>query len=361
MKAPFSSISYMPHLDGVRAVAVTAVLLEHWGSGLPEPIRTIVQTLDTSLWGVECFFVLSGFLITLILLKDKETSASIPTALGHFYTRRVLRIFPAYYLILFLMLFFTGESGGAIFIHGLYLTNLYGSVHNEWLQPGGHFWSLALEEQFYLLWPLIVLTLPIRKLAVISIALCIVAPASRLLIYLFIGEHHLAIFMFPTTALDLLCFGSLIAIVKHESSALDFRRYSQILTRVGLAALIVYLAVVFLARDSLFFAVFGRTISAILFGAFVVNAANGFSGITAKTLGSPMVIWFGMVSYGVYIIHPFIPEIYRELGSYLGFDMSLWGVYYIRYPIMFLAMLAVVALSYYFFERPIRNLKRQFS
>ncbi len=227
MKAPVSSISYMPHLDGVRAVAVTAVILEHWGSGLPEPIRTIVKTLDTSLWGVECFFVLSGFLITLIILKDKEKSASIPTALGHFYTRRVLRIFPAYYLTLFLMLFFTDGSGGAMLIHALYLTNLYGSVTNEWLQPGGHFWSLAVEEQFYLFWPVIILTLSIRKIAIISIALCIVAPVSRLLIYLFIGENHIAIFMFPTTALDLLCFGSLIAIVKHQSCVQDFRRYSQ--------------------------------------------------------------------------------------------------------------------------------------
>jgi len=321
----------------------------------------IVKTLDTSLWGVECFFVLSGFLITLIILKDKETSASIPTALGHFYTRRVLRIFPAYYLTLFLLLFLADGSGGAVLIHALYFTNIYGSIHNEWLSPGGHFWSLALEEQFYVFWPLLVLTLPIRKLAVISIALCIVAPASRLFIYFFIGDHHLAIFMFPTTALDLLCFGSLIAIVKHQSCVQEFRRYAQILTIVGLTALIIYLALVFQARNTLFFAVFGRTISAIIFGAFVVNAANGFSGITEKVLGNPMVIWFGMVSYGAYIVHPFIPEIYSELGTQLDFDMNVWGAYYIRYPTMFLAMLVIVAFSYYLFERPIRNFKRRFS
>jgi peptidoglycan/LPS O-acetylase OafA/YrhL len=192
-------------------------------------------------------------------------------------------------------------------------------------------------------------------------ALCIVAPVSRLFIYLFMGDPHLAVFMFPTTALDLLCFGSLLAIIKHESSREDFQRYSRILAFVGLAAFFAYLAMVFLLRGSLLFAVFGRTVSAVLFGAFVVSAANGFSGISARMLGNSLVIWFGMVSYGVYIVHPFIPKLYAKLGVFLGFDMSIWGVYYIRYPLMLLAMLAVVALSYYFFERPIRGLKKRFT
>jgi len=89
-------IKYMIHLDGIRVFAVGGVILEHWASGLPKIIREFVHSIDFGGLGVECFFVLSGFLITLIMLDGKDADQSIYKSLGHFYVRRILRIFPAY-------------------------------------------------------------------------------------------------------------------------------------------------------------------------------------------------------------------------------------------------------------------------
>jgi peptidoglycan/LPS O-acetylase OafA/YrhL len=150
----------MAQLDGLRAVAVGAVMLQHFwlGAGL----------FDFGAMGVRLFFVLSGFLITGILLKSRElldSGEQRPSfALGRFYIRRFLRIFPLYYAVLLaawlLRLWGTrGEMGW----HLAYLTNVDLFLRGRWWGDISHFWSLAVEEQFYLVWPLVILLAPRRR------------------------------------------------------------------------------------------------------------------------------------------------------------------------------------------------------
>ena len=347
----------MRQLDGIRAFAVIGVIFDHWSGALPRSLRKVSEALDLSRLGVECFFVLSGFLITLILLQSKKANLPTGIALGHFYVRRILRIFPVYYVTLLVAFFFTNGIRETIAWHGLYLTNIYTSWYGKWPPAGGHFWSLAVEEQFYLLWPLMVLTLPLRTIRVVTISLCLLAPSSRFIFFLFHADNHLLIYTSPIAALDLLCFGGLLACMEHE--AVDFRakKTNRLINICGLIALFSYSALFLYAHDSMPFIVFGRTLVAISFGAVILSASRGLSGVPNWLLGNPVIVWVGTISYGLYIFHPFISQTYLSIGNIFGVDLRVIPSY-IRIPIWSAMLLVITAVSYYFFETPIRGLKR---
>jgi peptidoglycan/LPS O-acetylase OafA/YrhL len=353
-----AAVGYMPHLDGIRAIAVGAVIVEHWASGMPSTLRNIIASLDLGGWGVECFFVLSGFLITLLLLQAKESQQAFGTALGHFYGRRVLRIFPAYYLALGLLAAFATDSLDALWWHVFYLGNIYPLWHGTFVPVGGHFWSLALEEQFYLFWPLIVLWLPYRKLVYAALALMLLGPATRWLLWQGMGEIHLSMWTFPTTALDLLAFGALLACVKHERQLSVDAAFVRRISWVGLAALVTYGIAFGIGRNTGEFVIVGRSLLALVFGALILRASFGVTGPAKAILGNPIVVWLGLISYGLYIYHPFVPHLYAAALDQFGLPSDVWGVYYIRYPLLTAVLLAVTAASFYVWEQPIRRFRR---
>lgn len=348
----------MIQLDGIRAFAVGGVILEHWASGFPRSLRNSVQALDLGGLGVECFFVLSGFLITLILLNAKDQNRSFRTELGHFYLRRVLRIFPAYYAALFVTSILFDDMRHVVGWHAFYLSNLYPLWYGAWPPIGGHFWSLSVEEQFYLFWPLIVLVLPMKKVMLVAIAGCILAPVSRLMIWHIAGNP--ASVTVTTTALDLLCFGAFLACVKHKIGLPDDSLLTRRLQIAGLISLSLYAVLYFGFKHSLLNLVFGRTLTAIVFGALIATAANGFKGPIRLILENSFIVWLGVISYGLYIFHPFIPNVYILILNSLGLGTETFGIYYIRYPLLTILLFAVTTSSYYLLERPIQRLRKYF-
>lgn len=356
-----SSVGYMAHLDGIRAFAIGGVILEHWASGLPRQIREIVARLDFAGWGVECFFVLSGFLITLLLLNSKTKHQSFTTALGHFYSRRVLRIFPAYYLVLLISIITYPPMRDFFGWHAFYLSNFYPLWHDKFTPIGAHFWSLAVEEQFYLFWPLIVLLVSTRKVMYIALALCVLAPLSRLVLWYSMGGIHLSMWTFSTTAFDLLGFGAFLACVKHQFGLAANDVFVRRIRLAGLAALLVYIAALSELRDTVEFAVLARSLLALIFGALILHASFGFTGPTKHILGNKVVVWLGVISYGLYIYHLFVPSLYLYALGIIGLSPDIWGVYYIRYPLLLVLLLAITVTSFYFWEQPIRRYRRNFA
>jgi peptidoglycan/LPS O-acetylase OafA/YrhL len=156
------------------------VLLQHWFS------FEFVKTFYLGLQGVLLFFALSGFLITNILLKNKQEVENGTTTnakvLKTFYFRRTLRIFPIYYLtLIFLYLFsFKGLDGKTIW-YALYASNIYTFIHQKWDGIIGPLWSLAVEEQFYLVWPFLILLVPAKRLMYFFIGCILSAPVLRLI------------------------------------------------------------------------------------------------------------------------------------------------------------------------------------
>lgn len=336
----------IPSLDGLRGIAVLMVMLNHTGdarSGWFGQIASFGQT------GVDLFFVLSGFLITRILIESRGEDAF----LRNFYARRVLRIWPLYYAFLVLTYFVFPRfdlAPEASFDrqawYWLYLQNLPTPVRSWDVSEGpGHFWSLAVEEHFYLVWPWIVAWAVPRRLWIWALAAIVVSVALRVVF----THQRLGIYYFTPCRLDGLALGALLAIVESRGRLQRWRG--------------VWIAGFWLSALALFFLwpkIGGRgapwvqgskffVISALYAGLIGIAATS--SGALSAVLRSRALVECGKVSYGMYVYHVVCFEIARRIGVGHGF---LWAV------CAFALTFAVAELSFRVFERPFLAWKTRF-
>lgn len=280
----------IPALDGLRALAIAAVFLHH-AFRLP------------LLWaGVDVFFVLSGFLITGILLDRKAKSGPYFTP---FYERRARRILPAYFIALLVLSLLTGWAWLRRWYWFVFLlTNIGESIQRSQfsLQP---MWSLAVEEQFYLLWPLVVLLVSIKHLRWICIAALFAVPLLRVLCTpLF--PNHFAIYYLTPFRMDLLCAGALLAILWREDSprVLSFSRWWWVLVAFGIGFLLWVnrfpqwhtQSNSRTANGALF------SITLLISAGLLLGALRG-RGLFAGVLSLAPLRYLGIISYSMYLIH----------------------------------------------------------
>ncbi|SMG02233.1 O-antigen acetylase [Burkholderia singularis] len=315
-------------LDGLRAFAVLSVFFHH--------------ALKVPLWiGVDLFFVLSGFLITGILLERKACGQSY---FGYFYARRARRILPPYLLLLAVSsLLFGVEWVRHWPWYAFFLTNLglsLGSIGHDSLNV---LWSLAVEEQFYLLWPFVVLLCPIRVLAWIAGALIVAAPAMRAIVTPWFSSSWPVYYLTPFR-MDLLAAGALLAIaITRDRHALEpYYGAAAALALAALAALVclhlsyprLRAAHTPLSNAALY------SISVALCTSIVVIALRG-RGMVQRVLTHPVLVYIGSVSYSIYLVH--VSMLY-----------ALWPLHWNRYLTTLLALAATLTyatVSWYGFER----------
>lgn len=347
---------YMPQLDGLRAIAVFGVLITHY---LPQD-HMVRMIAPWGAMGVQLFFTLSGFLITGILLRCRgyveHSDQTLGFTLKRFYIRRTLRIFPLFYLIIAATAALNiGEVRENILWHVFYLSNVGMSLEGRGFGDSTHFWSLAVEEQFYLLWPLVALTIPRRWMVPAILALICVGPVSRLGISL-TDMPWVARSWLPVTCFDSLLAGALLAVFYSDDAWLRHKkRLTQIGFWVGVPASIVLIAgrhwdPIGSAADLLL----GRTAQALAAIWLIDKAASGFSGTVGKLLCNRVLIYIGSISYGIYVIHNFVPDLIAPLGidngTPLGLRFVLWSV----------ATIALASISWHLFEKPINACKDRY-
>jgi peptidoglycan/LPS O-acetylase OafA/YrhL len=363
--------TYMPQLDALRAFAVVAVLVTHlFYAGSQRAV------LPWGFFGVRLFFVLSGFLITGILLDCKRFveagEQSVGFTLRRFYVRRALRILPCFYAAVVIVAF-AGlyQMRQAMTWHFVYLSNfLYAGDPGKWsVQPGFHFWSLAVEEQFYLVWPLLVLAVPRRKLAAVTLAAIIIAPLYRAAGVL-AGWSEVAITTLPFGCLDTLAAGALLALLQRDAAL------RQRLAWLGRPLLLVaaILAVCLLSMRALdghwaaqhlpmrFYPVWiiGQDlVLAVLFGALIAGAARGIGGVAGRVLLLPPLLWIGKISYGTYVYHVFLVYPFVRYGHHVGYKLPHGGWH--AFVMVSAATIVVASASWLLMERPINSLKRYLS
>lgn len=331
---------YRPQLDSLRAIAVAMVALHHW-----EAFRIGGRELQLGFLGVALFFVLSGYLITGILLGVDRRRRQAPEPVGivkpivAFYLRRFLRLFPAYYFFLFV----TWVTGVLTWENGLgwylaYAANIR-IMREGWDVAVPHLWSLAVEEQFYLLAPIAVLGLKRRSLVALMVGTVAV------------GLYSLPMAaVVPPGAFVGLLVGCLLAV-----GADSDRRWPDRLGRVWPIVFAVWIAVYALSDESRpSYAAF-RLLAFIALAGLIWKAANGYRGPIARVLEWGPVLWLGRLSYGFYLWH----LVAKNVIVYAGFDYEAAPMA-IRLAVVSAATTAVVALSWRIVERPFLDLKDRF-
>jgi peptidoglycan/LPS O-acetylase OafA/YrhL len=343
---------FMPQLDGLRTYAVALVCLLHW-------VR--LGWLPWGKLGVNLFFVLSGFLITRILLNTRSRGAegSRLHEIRIFYVRRYLRITPVFYGTL-AILFVTGSIiiRNTLTWHLFYLSNFLFASMGPSLEYVSHFWSLAVEEQFYLVWPWIVIFLPARHLRAGILSLIVAAPLFRFMTGVF---HQPVIGALPIASFDTLGMGAYLAYLgwEEQRTGVPFNRKAfGALALAGLALFALIAGLNLRGDTSLVF--LEDTAMAAFFGWLVLSASAGFRGKFAFVVENRVVLYLGKISYGLYIFHNLMPYVVMRLAKIPQLSSLLAHGLSVRIPLFIILTVAVSAGSWHIFEKPINNLKRFF-
>jgi peptidoglycan/LPS O-acetylase OafA/YrhL len=358
-------------LDGLRAIAVLLVMASHFERFIAPAawIMPLKIFMSYGWTGVDLFFALSGFLITGILLATRTDRHYLTT----FYARRAIRIFPIYYTtLIFVLLFVTLLPSFSDRVPPKSQWPLYFVFATNWIPvfsgvwpPNviGHFWSLAVEEQYYLVWPFVILLLARRTVATVAVSLAFAALVARCIVVIGHGPS-VAVDLSTFTRCDSLALGSLGAIYYAKRRNEAGLKLGQIATlSIGLFIVIL----ISLRTESIkieFWQTAGFSLLAIGFGALVTHLAftDGKATLSQRILQAKSMRTIGRYSYGMYVYHVpvlglcevlLLHRLPPELQRNVAFDI----VY-----ILFLAAFtfAVASLSYEIFERKVLVLKNRF-
>ncbi|GFO56851.1 acyltransferase [Geomonas sp. Red276] len=348
----------MKQLDAIRTFGVFGVFYVHFVSThLPKP-TIFGHEIFLGSTVLDAFFVMSGYLITGILLKGRSDfeagRISLSTAFKQFYVRRSLRIFPIFYLTLAAgWLLDIPPVRDSIGWHLGYLSNIYLADHGWELGSVTHLWSLSVEEQFYLLWPLLVLLTPKRALPVALVAVIGVAPLFRYYC-LVAGTNSILPFVHALGNLDMLAIGAVLAYLKtyRRSRPEAVAKVMSFCLWVG-GGLFVLDAILLTFEVAGAFSVFSRTFEAMAFCWAFNKATDGFTGPLGTFLEWKPFLFLGKISYGLYLYHNFVPYVAKPyLLEPLHLDFLVSGLIgkYITYSII---TVGVATASWYLIEVPI--------
>lgn len=328
----------IPALNGIRAVSVIAVMLYHfdvkWGSGH---------------YGVMFFFVLSGFLITHLLLKENAKTGTI--SIRDFYIRRSLRIFPAFYVFLAvyitaLLLVRKPVLWDQMLASATYVRNYFEALWHREPTQAMHTWSLAVEEQFYLLWPFLFVRLRKNLPLLLKYLVAFIAVVwiyRGILSFLGLGKNYIY-YAFDTRA-DALAIGCAMSI----AIVLGKSQLGPVISRIWIGAAAMAAVIGFRVATEMgiphFNAVIVNSVVPVLFAILIVSAIRFHESPLYSWLDHPLMRFTGVISYPLYLYHVLADNVANRLPEWL------------RLPAEFAVSFALATLSYYCVERYFLRLK----
>jgi len=363
-------LDHRPQLDGARFFSVFIVMIYHHFAMLQGQHRFFDMTTF-----IVFFFVLSGYLITKILfvakeLGEKEGISKMNVAFD-FLFRRTLRIFPAYYVYLFLMMLLP--------VGGLYLRNhagmFFGYLSNFQIYSDQiwetfatpHLWTLAVEEQFYLMWPWLILFLPNKFLPKIFSGLIVAGILFRFLYASFVPgavTENVPVTVLTPACLDGFGYGALLAYVH------VFEKMRNPWLRKLFYAIIPVYILLSVSGTNIYSMTFGRMCVGV-FAMFVIEGTvNGYKGRFGKFLESRQIVYLGKISYGLYLYHLFATIVLMkiilkisETGKLFSIDLKpvtdILAQPLINFVLYFGVTVGLAAASWHLIERPANRLRRR--
>ncbi|HXS55352.1 MAG TPA: acyltransferase [Hanamia sp.] len=365
---------YFENLDGLRFLCFLSVFLFHgFNTESPEIKENGVfhffrwDLLANGNLGVNFFFVLSGFLITFLLIEEKKLNGQI--SLKKFWIRRILRIWPLYYLCVFF--------GFLIFP---WLKHLFGETPNETANPWYYLtftnnfdlihkglpdasslavlWSVAIEEQFYLVWPIILFIFPVKKLwipfvIIISTSLIFRAVHDNATL----NEHH------TLSCIGDMAIGAAGAWLIGVSAR--FKKYIENFSKVQIILIYVIFILAYLFRDEILFSTFALRIFERMFIAILIILIILEQCFSKKSLfkmsSFKRISMFGVISYGLYCLHPICILVANTLAKKLSLNIHLWQLALVEVPLALILTIIASKLSFKYFETPFLKIKEKFS
>jgi peptidoglycan/LPS O-acetylase OafA/YrhL len=348
-------IQDMPQLDGLRTFAVFAAIFSHY-------IPDTCHYFNYGHSGVQLFFTISGFLITGILLNCRssidDNNCGVGFYLKQFYIRRFIRIFPLYYGVLAIVAL-QHQLGDTLPFHLTYTSNIHMAMIGK-IIPACHFWSLCVEEQFYLFWPLLLFYAPKANFQRWIFALI---PFSFLFrVYCLLKGYPEQTGYLLTTNFDCLATGALLAVAFRNGTEVGtVRRYVRWAGIAGLIllAVVVTLSILYPAphkAGSVARSLFQNTVIALISASVVWNASFGYSGIVGRVLSLAPLRYLGRISYGLYVIHLFVPKLTHDALANAGYALPRNAAVSLNLAVT----IVLASLSWHFFEAPINRLKKFF-
>jgi peptidoglycan/LPS O-acetylase OafA/YrhL len=326
----------IPSLDGIRAISILFVLLAHSSdtTGFPSWAKSAVNDLGSI--GVRIFFVISGYLITLLLLRERQHNNRLN--LSAFYVRRAFRILPAMYC--YLMVAAICAYGG--FVHAVphdfaralsFTVNFDRSVSRVL----GHIWSLSVEEQFYLLWPCTVACISFKRVGPVAAFVAVISSVIRLVEFHWFPSHTPSLgYEFQTVA-DGLAMGCVLAAI-HACGTWSWlqNRTGCTLCGTGAIAVAVTIAGVKLHVSPVLFPIALNIFITAFIGYMVSNADSPLG----RVLNWTPLVWLGTLSYSVYLWQQYFLHVQHSHNPLLSFPGNV------------IASMVVAMMSFYFVERP---------
>ena len=284
------------------------------------------------------------------ILLDLRDQTDRMSGIRAFYARRALRIFPAFYLTLSLAWWADVHPVRETFAwHATYLSNVQIFRTESWPGSISHFWSLAVEEQFYLAWPWLIVFTPTRFLKPAIVVAIAIAPVFRWMLATQGYRENLLGVLTPGS-LDSLAMGALLALMNSRRESVG--RATPVVCLAGLTMLTAGEGIsgplplpVMAAK---------QTLQAVVFGWLVVRGADGFGGLFGRILSASPVVYGGRISYGIYLVHGFAGDILAAIGVNSRALPEPW-----RFLILCTLTMAVAAVSWHVMEKPINALKRR--
>ncbi len=344
-------------IDGLRAISIAFVLVGHGADTLPEGTvpEAILPYLGNGHLGVTTFFVVSGYLITYLLLRERRRTGAV--GLSDFYIRRVLRIFPAFYTYLAAMAIARSWGWIDTTVADLAAAGTF-TVNYNHLTPGptngdywfvGHFWTLALEEQFYLLWPLAFLLAGPAKAHRVALAIVVTAPAVRTISYFLDPGSRGQLGIMLHTAADPIMFGCCAALWQGRRGfeatldRLSFWTWSATAT----AFLVLISPACSIRWGGAYSMTCGRSLEAIAIAFLLLQIVRRPDWLVTRALSNRILCHIGVLSYSLYLWQQ--PFLTPRNTSWSG-----------TFPLNLLLCLIAAELSHWVVERPFLRLRGRF-